>query len=230
MASDFSAITTPGPTIRTLLSCLRCGASRLNPLLYIAVRECEDRSLSWSTFELRAILLWLTRGIPRAFFLNMPHRCSPVPHFNLIPPGGGLNCKVAGLFTSRPSIRQFGVYLVCLFTADHNAPLRYPDSCPKIWLIVYVTKDCVNKGAVIPLNLTVAGRPIRGCTQLMNLKKATYLSKFCPWSIKISKGYPNYTNIQYLWGEWHTLSPVHETFYHHQDELIPCLTAGRSHN
>lgn len=54
MVSDLTAITTPWPSQTD--SCLRCDASRLNPLLYTAVRECEYRSLSSSTFEQCEIL------------------------------------------------------------------------------------------------------------------------------------------------------------------------------
>lgn len=79
MVSDIRAIIPLGPPIRTLLSCLRCGANRLNPLLYNTVCECEDRSLSLLTLSCVQFSSSQLVGLPWQFFLNLPHRCPPPP-------------------------------------------------------------------------------------------------------------------------------------------------------
>lgn len=59
-------------TIRTLY---RITVPVNNPINYTAVRDCRDRNVSLSTFELHAILLWPTRETHWAIFLNSPHLC-----------------------------------------------------------------------------------------------------------------------------------------------------------
>ena len=93
--------------------------------------------------------------------VSLPLFCKPSP-------GGGLNLRVAGLLTSRPSINLLGVYLVCLLTAERMAPAMRPKYLSHLFdLVVHKTTHCIHKSATIPLHLVITGRPIRGGTRLV---------------------------------------------------------------